>query len=94
MIRDIWAGDLALIELNKSGTTAAPADVLRELKRRGHLTASGKLTIEGRRRARGLADAERNLRGMYARAAQGKSMLTTDGRGSLHIGGGRATIRS
>jgi hypothetical protein len=94
-VKDVWAGDLALIEL-AAGRTEAPQAVLQELKRRGHVKiAAGKatLTTAGTRRAQRLHPHEHDLR-LQATSNKG-SAITTDGASRLHIGsGGTAKIRS
>ena len=53
MVRNLHAGDLALIELHRSGNTDAPAEVLADLARRGHITYAAErasLTAERIRR--------------------------------------------
>ena len=69
IVKDTWAGDLALIELHRDGSTGGPADVVRELAARGHVTLNGPaaaLTAGGRDRARRLKDSEGNLRQLFA----------------------------
>lgn len=90
MVKNLWLGDLALIELARDGGTAAPDDVLAKLRDQGHITLSGgpKLTDAGRARAACLKDAEHDLRLMFTTSG-GESKITTDGSGgSIHIGGG------
>ncbi len=86
MIRNLWVGDLALLEL-AAGQTAAPPDVLEELRVRGHITlARGKptLTDRGRNRAGRLKACEHDLRKMFT--ARGKPALTTDGGSVRRLG--------
>ena len=68
MTKNIWAGDLALIEL-AAGRTDAPRDVLDSLAAKGHvkLTAKGGpvLTGAGKHRAASLKGSEHDLRLMF-----------------------------
>jgi hypothetical protein len=97
MVQDIWLGDLALLELLR-GPTEAPAEVLTKLAVLGHvaIAAGGapRLTTAGRERAEKLRDAEHDLRLLFAVRADGRAPLTTDGGTVLHVGGGKAQIRS
>ncbi|MBA4187766.1 MAG: hypothetical protein C0467_07080 [Planctomycetaceae bacterium] len=79
-VRDVWAGDVALVELARSERTEAPAEVLSELARRGHVKLSGKtakLTGAGRIRANALAKAEGNIRAMAANTKAGLCAIMT-----------------
>lgn len=84
MIKNIWAGDLALIEL-AAGRTDAPQSVLSILAGKGHVevTAAGpKLTGRGRRRARKLQPCAHDMRLQFA--AGGSTPLATVGGGQIH----------
>jgi hypothetical protein len=93
MIKNIWAGDIALLEL-LAGETQAPPDVLKRLAAIGHvqvIAGAPKLSLKGLRRARQLKACEHDLRKQFS--AKGGSSLTTDGSTGFHVGGGRANIR-
>jgi len=96
-VKNVTVIDLALCELC-DGKTAAPKDVLDELRARGLVAVAGgkaSLTPKGRRRAEALKAAEHDLRRMFAgAAASGGAALHTDARCGLHVGGGRAHFRA
>jgi hypothetical protein len=94
VIKDIWVGDLALIEL-LAGKSEAPADVLNKLEARGQLlltSAGPELTSAGQQRAQQLKQIETDLRAMFT--ASGRSPVHTDAGPLIHIGGGVARIRA
>ncbi|VTT99069.1 unnamed protein product [Gemmataceae bacterium] len=80
-IKNVWAGDVALIELTRSGRTDAPGEILAELKHRGHLTldksGTPSLTGAGVKRAEALKPCEANLRAMAVNASTGRAPLMT-----------------
>jgi hypothetical protein len=87
-IKNVWAGDLALVEL-LAGGTEAPAEVLQKLVSLGHVKlVAGKpsLTAAGRSRAKRLKPAANDLRRM-SNASPGAPVKTV-GQSSLHVGGG------
>jgi hypothetical protein len=96
VIKNTWAGDLALVELLTRGHSEAPQELLLELARRGHvaLLAGGRarLTGKGRTRATKLRGAENDMRTLFA-AKDGAAVKTVGG-GPFHVGGGSARIRS
>jgi hypothetical protein len=97
MVKNLWPGDIALVEMLR-GSTEAPSAICRELRARGYLeiiAGKPKLTVKGRRRAERLRPAEQDLRKMFASgaAANGAAGIEAPARSSLHIGGGRARIR-
>lgn len=93
IVKGLWVGDLALIEL-LAGKTDAPADVLEKLRVLGNVTLSaGKaaLTPKGRRRAERLRPMEHDLRLLHAGAAGSEPLKTVAG-AALHVTGGPARI--
>jgi hypothetical protein len=87
-VKNLWALDLALIELFRHGRTDAPREVLAQLEFLGHVVVGvGRkltLTAKGRKRAERLRGAEQHLRASAAAEAQaratGRMPLRTDAR--------------
>ena len=94
MVRNLWQGDLALLELAAAGKTDAPREVIKKLESLGHVERSGglKLTATGRDRAVRLKPAEHDLRRQFT--AQGGGALRTVGGSSIRVGGGCPDIRA
>jgi superfamily II helicase len=89
MIRNLWDGDLALIELAAGNSTAAPREVLLKLASLGHVKLDGgkaSLTSKGRKRAIALLPAENDLRMSANAKLQHRQPIRTVGSSSMHIG--------
>jgi hypothetical protein len=92
MVTDVFVGDVALCELRASGTTGAPAEILNELRHRGHIDSHGRLTAAGRRRAKALNEAE--LRRQFADGGNALLKTVADGRRMIYLSGGPARIQT
>ena len=91
--KDLWHGDIALVEL-LTGETGAPADVKARLVRLGHMSSSGALTAAGRKRAQVLATMGPDLHRIVG-AGDVSAGIKAPGSTSINMtGGGPVTINN